>query len=230
MADPWDALAAAAGDSLNVLWCGFAKQGRESAVFAPLAKYPHAAAWLAESMACDSDHIVRKLGAMLGGWVQHEEYLDLLSDMLARERRVFTEDSLSANAVGEDIMFAATRWSQSAGEAIRARGTEVLATMIRDCLASIPWNTANCAAANLYQATEGAHPVLGDLVNATPDQLDGQEFLQAVVTALKENDQEGVRGWFAPPSPLEVLPPTDPHYSVALSLWQAAASAEASLQ
>ena len=78
MNDPWKSLNSAAVEALDSIWVNFAKEGRESAVFAPLARYPNAAAWLADSMTMGSDCITRKLGAMLAGWVHSPQHAHLL--------------------------------------------------------------------------------------------------------------------------------------------------------
>jgi hypothetical protein len=109
MGDALEDLRSAAVEALDFLWPDFAKDGRESAAFAPMARYPNAAAWLAESMGMSADCLTRKLGAMLAGWIDDAQHAELLTKMLNHERQVFREDQLSANSVGEDIMFAATR-------------------------------------------------------------------------------------------------------------------------
>lgn len=227
MDDPWKLLQSKAVEVSEVLWYDFAKEGRESAVFAPLGQYPNAAAWLARNMALSTDSITRKLGAMLAGWICDPQHVELLSEMLDRERQVFREDSLSANSVGESIMFAATRWTESAIAQMRDAGIHILASMIRDALTGTPWNTANWAVANLYQATEGKHEVFQSLAVATEAEMQGQQFLQNLVTALRQNDKQRLTRAVAAPSEPLSLSTNDPHYALVSSLWSAAASAEA---
>ena len=61
MTESWERLHSVATEALPWLWYDFAKEGREGAVLAPLAKYPKAAGWLARSMAMSDDDITRKL-------------------------------------------------------------------------------------------------------------------------------------------------------------------------
>lgn len=229
MDDPWKMLESAAVNALEPIWNELAKDGRESAAFAPMAQYPNAAAWLAGSMALSSDYITRKMGAMLAGWIHDADHAGLLSQMLEFEQKTYLKDYLSANSVAEDIMFAATRWTESQDPQIRKAGMDILAGMIKDALEGIPWNTVNWATANLYHATEGKHEVFRDLVNATDAQMEGQQFLQNVVKALKENDNQELARFVTAPSGMHSLSPDDPHYSVVRSLWKAAAAAEATL-
>jgi len=227
MDDPWDLLESAAVEARGPLWSEFAKKGRESAVFGPLARYPAAAGWLAERMSLSTDYITRKLGAMLAGWVHDPTHAGLLSQMLDRERKVFADDSLNANSVGEDIMFAATRWAESQDSQVKSGGTNVLARMIWDALENTHWNTVHWAIANLHRATDGEHAIFKVLANATDKQVEGQRFLQDAVRALRENDMETLRRLVAAPSGLYSLSPRDPCFSTIRSLWNAAASAEA---
>ena len=229
MDDPWDSLESAAVEALGPLWSEFAKQGRESAVFGPLAQYPGAAAWLAERMSLSTDYVTRKLGAMLAGWVCDPKHVGLLSQMLDRERKVFSDDPLSANSVGEDIMFAATRCTESSDSQVRGGGINVLARMIWDALENTHWNTVHWAIANLHQITGGNHAIFEVLANATDKQMEGQRFLQNAVKALRQNDMETLRRFIAAPSGLYYLSPQDPFFSMASSLWNAAAAAEGSL-
>jgi hypothetical protein len=98
----WELLHEMVMSALDPLWHDFAKQGRAAGVFVPMAKYPHASAWLAENLSLSDDSITRKLGAMLGGWVEHPAHAHLLFSMLDRERKVFAKDRIVANSVGED--------------------------------------------------------------------------------------------------------------------------------
>jgi hypothetical protein len=223
-------LQSAAAQALDSLWNDFAKEGKESAVLAPLAQYPHAAAWLARSMAMNTDWRSRKLGAMLTGWIQTPQHVGLLSEMLDRQRKVFREDPMTANSIGEDIMFAATRWTESQHAQVRDAGIQVLAGMVKDALEGTHWNTANWAVANLHHATDGKHEIFQDLANATDTQLAGQKYLQNVVLALKQNNRTALNRTRAAPSELHSLPLNNPNYSVVSSLWKAAATAEATLQ
>jgi hypothetical protein len=171
MDDPLKSLESAAVESSDVLWYGFAKAGKEIAILAPLGQYPGAAAWLTEKLSKEHRYITRKLGAMLAGWVHDPKHVGLLSQMLDRERQVFRDDPLSANSVGEDIMFAATRWMDSPNPQVKGAGTNVLARMIWDAMEGTPWNTSHWAAANLYGATDGKHPIFEILVNSTDKQF-----------------------------------------------------------
>jgi len=229
MNDPQKMLQSAALEALDPLWNHFAKEGREGAVFAPLAKYPNAAAWLAQRMAMSTDCVARKLGAMLAGWIRDPKYTGLLSQTLEHERKVYRDDSVSANSVAEDIMFAATRWTESQNPRVRQAGIDVLASMITDALEGTPWNTVHWAVANLHHATEGNHEVFRRLANATDTQMEGQKFLQNAVRALKQNDHQTLGRFVTAPSGVHSLPSNDPNYSVVSSLWKAAASVEAAL-
>ncbi len=226
--DPaFEKLHSVAIESIDPIWFRFAKEGRESAVFAPMSKYPEASAWLARSFALTNDYIVRKLGAMLAGWIQHPKGLDLLSEMLKRERIVFRNDPLVGNSVGEDIMFAATRWTESQDARVKEAGIFILSSMISDALTGTPWNTANWAAANLFTATKGSHEILKDLANATSSQMEGQPALMKVAEAIRQNDREKLDRYFTPPSEQSVLAEDDPEYPMAASLWAATKAAEA---
>jgi hypothetical protein len=229
MNDPWGRLHASAGDALDWLWQDLAKEGRESAVFAPLAGYPTAAAWLATSMAMSPDYIARKLGAMLAGWIDAAEHSGLLRDMLSSERKLFSKDPLTANSVGDDIMFAATRWSRRPVGDIHDSGLAVLVEMIHDALHGTPWNTVNWATANLYAATGGRHEFLDRVQNATDEQLEGQPLLKNVAEALRARDEAILNRLNTAPSPFCELHPQDPNYARASELWEAAAAAEDSL-
>ena len=219
----------AAIDALGPLWGDFAKQGKESAVLAPLARYPNASAWLARSMGMSSDDITRKIGAMLAGWVRDTKHVGLLFEMLDRERKVFPKDSASANSVGEDIMFAATRWTQSPIPQIRDAGIQILVSMIMDALNGTHWNSVNWAIGNLNKVTEGKHAVFHNLANATDAQMEGQRFLQIAVGALRQKDEQKLARLATAPSGLHSLSSDDPHYPMASALWRAAESAEAAL-
>jgi hypothetical protein len=227
METPWTLFESAADAALDTIWSRFAKEGRESAAFAKLGEYPNASAWLAKSLGMSADYIPRKLGAMLAGWIHNYRYVDLLAEMLDGERKVFREDSLTANSVGEDIMFAATRWTQSREAEVCKSGTDVLAAMLRDALHGTPWNTANWALANLHQATSGHHDVFRELSSARDEQMKGQEFLQKAVRALRQNDKQLLARLVTAPSPRIPLPRNDPDYEIIHSLWEAAAAAEA---
>lgn len=172
MDDAWKSLQLAALDTLNPLWNDFAKEGTEGAVLAPVARYPNAAAWLARSMGMSKDCITRKLAAMLAGWIDDPKHVSILLEMLDNERKGFRADSLSANSVGEDIMFAATRWTGSQNPQVKNAGTDVLANMITDALEGTPWNTVHWAVANLYRATNGNHEGLRRLLSISAGQLE----------------------------------------------------------
>lgn len=113
MNDTQELLRQAAIEALNPLWVDFAKLGRDADALAPLGQYPNASAWLARSMGMSDGYITRKLAAMLAGWIQNSEHISMLPEMLDRERDVYIKESSAANSVGEDIMFAATRWTAS---------------------------------------------------------------------------------------------------------------------
>jgi len=149
MADPWGRLSSIASDSLESLWYDFAKQGEESAVLAPLASFVTAAAWLSESLSMSDDSINRKLGAMLAGFIDDPRATGILARLLERERAIYASTPLDSNSVGEDIMFAATRWSGSRHNEVRQAGIEILGKMVDDALQDFHWNTANWAAANV---------------------------------------------------------------------------------
>jgi hypothetical protein len=153
--DAWERLNSIASDSLEWLWYDFAKQGEESAVLAPLASFVSAAAWLSESLSMSDYSIDRKLGAMLAGFINDPRETGILAPLLERERGIYALNPLDSNSVGEDIMFAATRWSGSRHSEVRQAGIEILGKMVDDALQDIHWNTANWAAANLYMATRG---------------------------------------------------------------------------
>ena len=229
MDDPKRSLNSAANEVLAIAWSEFAKEGTESAIFAPLAPYPNSAAWLAESMGKSPDYTIRKLAARLAEWVCHARHLSLLSSMLDHERALFHADPESANSVGEDIMFAATRWAQSADAQVRSAGINVLLTVINDALHGTPWNTVKWAVANLHYLTDGKHEIFAELAKASKTQLQGQEFLQNIVGALKQNDTQALRRAVAKPSERCSLPTTDPNYQSISRLWKAAAAAEATL-
>jgi hypothetical protein len=216
-------------EAFDILWYELAKEGKESAAFAPLARYPNTSFWMVQSMAGSSDFRNRKLGAMLAGWITDPKYLALLREMLQRERGIFAGDSLNANSVGEDIMFAATRWTESEDSQTRSAGIDILAGMIRDALHGTPWNTVNWAIGNLHHATQGKHEVFQELANATDSQMEGQKFLQNAVIALRQNDQHKLARLYTPPATLSSLNPDDAGYSVVANLWMAAAQAEASI-
>jgi hypothetical protein len=228
MSDPWERLQSAAISAIDWIWSDLAKSGLETAALAPLAEFPHAAGWLAASMAMSADDIVRKLGAMLAGLIADEEQVGLLSEMLAHERQLFCDNPLSANSATEDIMFAATRWTKQEG-AIHAAGVQVLSDIVSDALSGTPWNTANWAAANLYIATNGEHPTLQQLQSASPEQLANQPFLRIVAAALRGNDQAALARTAAAPSPIVELRANAPNAHLAHELWAAARAAEEAL-
>jgi hypothetical protein len=149
--------------------------------------------------------------------------------MLERERQVFREDPLSANSVGEDIMFAATRWARSQNAQVRDAGIQVLASMTRDALRGTPWNTVNWAVANLHQATGGKHDAFLELASATDQQIQGQQAFRNAVRAVKQNDRQVLGRLATRLSEPDSLSVDDPHYALVRSLWDAAASAEATL-
>jgi hypothetical protein len=226
MEDPWKSLQLAAREALGPLWCNFAKEGRESAVLAPLAQYPNAAAWVARWMALSTDYTTRKLAAMLAGWVHDRKHISILAEMLDRERIVFVDDSLTANSVGEDIMFAATRWTDSRDPQVRNAGIDILASMIRDTLGNTRWNTAHWAVANLHRATGGNHELFSQLISIADERLEEQEFFRNALKILRHNDQAKLSRLIALPSEHQPLSPNDPDYPAVSSLWKAAASAE----
>lgn len=228
MSDPWERLRTATAEALDWLWYGLAKEGRESAVLAPLAKCPVAAAYVAGCLAMSPNYVQRKLAAMLAGWIDDPDQSDLLAPILDNERQVFADDSLTANSVGEDIMFAATRWSHQPDGPLREAGLAVLAGMIDDALEGIPWNTVHWAVANLHAATGGQHPALDRLRAATDDQIGSQDFFGRAVAALRSGDMQTLKRWATPPAPPFELSPDEPNYLLARALWEAAAEAEAS--
>lgn len=216
----------AAAEALNPLWYDFAKEGKEGDALAPLARYPKAAGWLAKSMAMSNDSITRKLAAMLAGWVQDARHASLLVEMLERERKVFRENPSDANSVGEDIMFAATRWSDSRQSQVRDAGIEVLAGMVRDALEGTPWNSVHWALANLYKATGGKNDIFQRLLAVPDQQLQDQTFFRNAVRSLHGHDKSVLSRFVTLPPTQRPLPPSDPHYSVISSLWKAAEAAE----
>lgn len=230
MDERWETLRAAATAALNPLWDNFAREGRESAALAPLAHYPNAAAWLARSMGASPNYVVRKLAAMLAGWIQDPSQLLLLQEMLERERNRFREDSLSANSVGEDLMFSATRWTQSQHPQVSRAGADVLARMVEDALGGTPWNTAHWAVANLYRVTGGEHEMLQRLRQVADEKIRDQKFFRNALLALKRQDTAALGRLATSPSVREVLSPSDPHYCVLSALWRAAEAAEAAGQ
>jgi hypothetical protein len=165
---------------------------------------------------------------MLAGFIDDPRETGILGRLLEHERRMFTLSPLDSNSVGEDIMFAATRWSASRHGEVREAGLEVLGRMVDDALQEIPWNTANWAAANLYLATRGEHKVIEHLINATEAQLEGKEFLKALATSLRAKDQSIITRLATPASPVLALAPDDSRYEKASRLWEAAAEVEKS--
>jgi hypothetical protein len=224
--DAWERLSSITSDSLESLWYDFAKQGEESAVLAPLASYVTAAAWLSESLSMSDYSIDRKLGAMLAGYIDDPRATGILGRLLERERAIYTTNPLDSNSVGEDIMFAATRWSSSRHNEVRQAGIEILGKMVDDALQEIHWNTANWAVANLYVATQGEHEVIERLANATESQFEGNEFLQKVATSLRAKDRSAMKKFATPASPTLKLAPDDSRYEQASRLWAAAAEVE----
>src|SRR5262249_42910484 len=156
----WQRLSSIASDSIEWLWYDFAKQGEESAVFAPLASFVAPAAWLSESMSMSDESIVRKLGAMLAGFIDDPRETGIIMRLFERERSIYAANPFDSNSVGEDIMFAATRWSGSRHSEVRQAGIDILGKMVDDALQGIHWNTANWAAANLYETTHGEHEAI----------------------------------------------------------------------
>jgi hypothetical protein len=227
MDDPWKLLQLAAIEAIGPLWNEFAKEGRESAVLAPMARYPTASAWLARSMSLSTDCITRKLAAMLAGWIQDPKQISMLREMLERERTLFREDSLSANSVGEDIMFAATRWTRSQDDRVRVAGIDILSCMVNDALKGTHWNTVHWAVANLNRATNGSDPIFERLTSLTEEQLTGQRHFQNAIKAVQQNDVATLNRFVTLPSDEQSLPLSDPNYATVASLWTAAASAEA---
>ena len=71
---------------------------------------------------------------MLAGWIDDPKQIDLLTKMLDNERVEFVANPYVANSVAEDIMFAATRWSQRPPGKVREAGIFVLAEMVYDAL------------------------------------------------------------------------------------------------
>jgi hypothetical protein len=226
--DVWERLSSTASDSLGWLWYEFAKQGEESAVLAPLASFVTAAAWLSESLSMSDYSIHRKLGAMLAGFIDDRQKTGILVRLLEREQGIYTLSPLDSNSVGEDIMFAATRWSNSRHDEVREAGIEVLRRMVDDALQQIPWNTASWAAANLYLATQGEDKLIERLTNATEAQLEGKEFLTTFATSLRTKDPSRIRQFATPASPVLTLARDDSRYEKASKLWAAAAEAEKS--
>jgi hypothetical protein len=224
MGNHWEALQAATDHSLDVLWEDFAKQGKETAALAPLEGYPNAAAWLARYFAESSHYLTRKLGAMIAGWIQDQSQTVIPSEMLDKERRIFCEDSLSANSVADDILFSATRWTESKNRQVAEAGTDVLARMINDALEGTAWNTANWAVGNLYRATDGKHAILQRLHSVEAVQVEGQKFFWNAIEPLKRHDQPRLA---ARPSAREPLAPDNPHFALISALWKAAEEAEA---
>ena len=228
MEDAWERLSSITSDSLEWLWYDFAKQGEESAVLAPLASFVTAAAWLSESLSMSDYSIDRKLGAMLAGFIDDPRATGILARLLECERARFASNPLDSNSVGEDIMFAATRWSGSRHNEVRQAGIDVLGKMVDDALQGIHWNTANWAAANLYLATQGEHASIKRLANATEGQLEGQEFVKKVASSLRAKDRSTVNQFATPASPVLKLAPDDSRYEQASRLWAAAAEVEKS--
>src|SRR5438552_2174306 len=94
----WQRLSSIASDSLEWLWYDFAKQGEESAVLAPLASFVTPAAWLSESMSMSDESMVRKLGAMLAGFIDDPRETGILTRLLERERGIYALDPLDSNS------------------------------------------------------------------------------------------------------------------------------------
>ena len=163
---------------------------------------------------------------MLLGLITDEEQIDLLSEMLANERKLFPDNPYSANSVTEDIMFAATHWTAQGGT-VHSAGVQVLSDIVSDALRRTHWNTANWAAANLYVATNGEHATLKELQSATPEQLQGQEFLSNVAVVMRKNDNAAIAKFAAEPNPIVTLPANAPNADLAHELWAAARAAEA---
>jgi hypothetical protein len=227
MNDPWERLQTAAIDSLDWIWSSLAKEGLESGVFAPLgSQYPAAAGWLVECMSLSPDNVTQKLAAMLAGWIDDSEQLDLLGSLLQQQRAACQASAMDANSVVEDIMFAATRWGNRTG-AVQAAGVQTLAAIVLDALGGIEWNTAHWAAANLYQITGGRHASIVALLAATPHAVANQPFLANFIAALKSGDPSKISRFVTLPSARYELPPTAPGYSLAKGLWDAAREAEA---
>jgi hypothetical protein len=226
--DPWERLSSITSDSLEWLWYDFAKQGEESAVLAPLASFISAAAWLSESLSMSDNSIDRKLGAMLAGFIDDRRETGILARLLERERGRYASNPLDSNSAGEDIMFAATRWSGSCHSEVRQAGIEILGKMVDDALQGTHWNTANWAAANLYEATNGEHEAIERLANATELQFEGNEFLKKAATSLRAKDRSAMKKFATPASPVLKLAPDDSRYEKASRLWAAAAEAEKS--
>jgi hypothetical protein len=227
MDDPWKSFQSALLKVLDPLWYDFAKECRESEALAPLGRYPDAAAWLARSMSLSADPITRKLAAMLAGWIQDPKHTSLLAEILDRERTRFSEDSLNANSVAEDVMFAATRWTGSQDNNVRIAGSDMLATMVTDALNGIPWNTVHWATANLHRATGGKHQIFAQLISLPEGTLERQRFFANAVRALKESDAATLNRFVTHPADKAPLSPGDPNYAGIKALWDAAASAEA---
>lgn len=122
---------------MESLWYNFAKQGEESAVLAPLASFVRAATWLSESMSMSDYSVDRKLGAMLAGFIDDPRETGILTRLLERERGIYVSNPLDSNSVGEDIMFAATRWSGSRHSEVRQAGIEILGKMVNDAFQDI---------------------------------------------------------------------------------------------
>jgi hypothetical protein len=226
MSDPWVRLQDAAEDAIYWIWEDLAKEGREPAALAPMAQSPKASGWLAACMSMSDDAITRKIGAMLAGWIDDTGQADLLTKMLANERAVYAEDPITANSVAEDIMFAATRWSRLPVGDVQAAGGAVLSEMISDALQGTCWNTSHWAAANLYAATNGTHPILAELFAASPEQLAEQSFLSNFVVALRSGQKTEIEGYVTDPTPKCELPAEAPNYALARELWDAAQRAE----
>jgi hypothetical protein len=174
------------------------------------------------------DSITRKLAAMLAGWIDDPKQTDLLTKMLDNERAQFVANSYDANSVAEDIMFAATRWSQRPPGKVREAGIFVLAEMVNDALHGTPWNTVNWATANLHAATAGQHPVLAQLRVATVESLDGQEFLKIVIEAIRSDDKDTLSRYITAPTPFSELSADDRCFAFAQDLWDATAATEKS--
>lgn len=230
--DPWDELATAVSEALDWIWSDFVKEGSEGAVLGPLAAFPIAATWVAGSLALSDDYVCRKIGAMLAGFIDIidiEGNSTVLTQMLDRERARFATDPLEANSVGEDIMFAATRWTLSDNPHSQQAGVDILSEMVRDALEGTAWNTSHWAAANLLAASGPDAPAFTELLTAPEDALANQTFLLRFVNGFRAGDDEIVRGCRTVPSAAEELTAGHSRHPDAQALWQAARRAQDSL-
>jgi hypothetical protein len=173
-------------------------------------------------MSSAEDDITRKIGAMLAGLINDEEQTQLLPDLLQMERTRFPKDPLGANSVTEDILFSAVRWTTYGGKCYET-GVNVLASIVRDAIDSIEWNTAQWAAATLHTITGGKHPVFERLTDGTSILPAG---LQMVAEAIRLEDSDKLAQFTVTANPIMTFPTEVTNSHLATELWHAVREAE----